>query len=78
VVVAPSGEPFRTRDGHLVDVLRAPAIRVPGYRSLPRTQGQAPARACAEAYPWSATVATMLGVHAEVVRRADAMITATG
>ncbi|HEY2983012.1 MAG TPA: glycosyltransferase [Jatrophihabitantaceae bacterium] len=36
------------------------------------------ARACAEAYPWSATVATMLGVHAAVVRRADATIRATG
>jgi hypothetical protein len=36
------------------------------------------ARACAEAYPWSATVATMLGVHAEVARRGDATITATG
>ncbi|HYU66278.1 MAG TPA: glycosyltransferase, partial [Jatrophihabitantaceae bacterium] len=34
VVVAPSGEPFRTRDGHLVDVVRVPAIGVPGYRGL--------------------------------------------
>ncbi|HYU04599.1 MAG TPA: DUF2334 domain-containing protein [Jatrophihabitantaceae bacterium] len=51
-------------------------------RAVARLSGAAhlreAARACAEAYPWSATVATMLGVHAEVVRRADATITATG
>ena len=34
VVVAPSGTPFRTADGHLVDVVRVPAIGVPGYRGL--------------------------------------------
>jgi phosphatidylinositol alpha 1,6-mannosyltransferase len=33
VVVAPSGTPFVV-DGHLVDVVRVPAIAVPGYRGL--------------------------------------------
>ena len=34
VVVAPSGAPFRTDGGHMVDVVRVPAIAVPGYRGL--------------------------------------------
>jgi len=32
------------------------------------------ARACAETYPWSATVAAMLDVHAELTPRANVTI----
>jgi phosphatidylinositol alpha 1,6-mannosyltransferase len=34
LIVAPTGEPFRTHGGMLVDVVRVPATAVPGYRGL--------------------------------------------
>lgn len=34
VVVAPSGEPFRTPSGHLVEVVRVPSVALPSYRGL--------------------------------------------
>lgn len=40
-----------------------------------RPHGRAAARTCAETYPWSATVAAMMDVHAEVTQRAAVAIT---
>src|SRR5664279_2754246 len=34
VVVAPSGVPFRTPSGHLIDVVRVPSVSLPSYRGL--------------------------------------------
>jgi phosphatidylinositol alpha 1,6-mannosyltransferase len=34
VVVAPSGEPFRTASGYRVDVVRVPSLALPSYRGL--------------------------------------------
>lgn len=34
VVVAPSGEPFRTSSGQLVDVVQVPSVPLPSYRGL--------------------------------------------
>jgi phosphatidylinositol alpha 1,6-mannosyltransferase len=35
VVVAPSGEDFRTRSGHVVPVVPVPSVNLPGYRACP-------------------------------------------
>jgi alpha-1,6-mannosyltransferase len=42
--------------------------------AVPRRTRRADARAAAEAYPWSATINTMLDVHAELARRTEKVV----
>ena len=34
IVVAPTGEPYRSKSGHHIDVVRVPSVTLPGYRAL--------------------------------------------
>jgi len=34
IVVAPTGEPYRSKRGHHIDVVRVPSVTLPGYRAL--------------------------------------------